>query len=84
MDVLKRRYGEMFVVPRRCLIWPSLVLFLLGGAICSFNPPTDDGQHILRERNTMNSQSEGRLKEGVNLRRDDASSKTETATFALG
>ncbi len=84
MDFPKRRLKELFAVPRRRLIWPSLVLFFVGSAICSFNPPADDGQQIIRRGNIMNSQSEGQTSERTDLRSGAASSETETATFALG
>ncbi|MFZ2446035.1 MAG: hypothetical protein WAW37_06740 [Syntrophobacteraceae bacterium] len=84
MAFLRRRVKESFVVPRRRLIWASLVLFFVGGAICSFNPPADDGQRMIRREHIMESQTEGKTSGRTDLKGGAASAGIETATFALG
>ena len=84
MDILRQRLEESTVVPPRGLIWTLLVLFLLGTAICSFNPPVQDGQDIVRKEYTMNAQTKSSGSERTGPWSDTAPLKTETATFALG
>lgn len=84
MDILRQRPEESTVVPPSGLIWPLLVLFLLGTAICSFNPPVQDGQDIVRKEYTMNAQTKSSASESTGPGSDTAPLKTETATFALG
>ncbi len=69
----------------RRLIWTALVLFSVGGAICSFNPPADNGRPPMKEEQAMNTQSE-EVRAGGEIGTGDgaAPSQIETATFALG
>ncbi len=78
-----QRFKGSSGAPAGRLTWLALVLFFVGGAICSFNPPADDGQHIKGEH-VMNTQSESRANEGTDLKGGGGQSEIETATFALG
>ncbi|MHC1726762.1 MAG: hypothetical protein AB9866_12260 [Syntrophobacteraceae bacterium] len=84
MAFLSEKVKESIAAPRSRFIWAALVLFFIGSAICSFNPPADDGQKLIRGEQTMNSQSGSQANERTDLKSGVASSGIETATFALG
>jgi peptidoglycan/LPS O-acetylase OafA/YrhL len=84
MDSLQRNWRKSFAARRNRLIWPALVLFLVGGAICSFNPSADVGQQSIRGEQNMKSQSAGQANQNTDLQGGAASPEAETATFALG
>lgn len=84
MDFPSRKSKESSDSRRSRLLWPALVFFFVGSAICSFNPPANNGQQVVEGEQAMNSRSEGHEKERTDLKGGLAPSQIETATFALG
>jgi hypothetical protein len=86
MTSMPKRLKELVSSSRARLIWLALAAFFLGSALCPFNPPAGGRPNSMKEREAMNSPSEGR----TNVENEHfnglaaASSEIETATFALG
>ena len=84
MALKSRKLRDSFAGPGCRLVWPALVLFFVGGAICSFNPPAIDGQQFIKGEQIVNDKSESQANEKTGVKSGGSSAEIETATFALG
>jgi hypothetical protein len=84
MTFASQKFKELFSAPRSKLIWSALILFFVGAAICSFNPPADSVRQTMKGVETMNSKPESQKAVNTGLKNNPTPSETETATFALG
>jgi len=86
MTSLPKRLTGLVIAPRARLIWLAVAAFFLGSAFCPFNPSAGDQPQTMKESEVMNSPLESKASEEM-LHFNGlapASSKMETATFALG
>ncbi len=86
MNSMQKRLIGFFKAPVSRLIWPALALFLLGNALCPFNPPSGDRAQVSQGRETMNTPVENQPQNDKTQFMGIASptSEFQTATFALG
>jgi hypothetical protein len=77
---------EFAFAPRSRIVWLARAGFLLGSALCPFNPPAEDGPQQTKQEEIMNSASEmpANMDNQHLARSPSATGEIETATFALG
>ncbi len=75
---------KFFLAPGSRRIWPVLILFFVGSAICAFNPPAGDRQQSVKEVQVMDNTYDQHLSETTDLKTGAMPAGFETATFALG
>jgi hypothetical protein len=84
MTFVSQKLKDSFAAPRGKLIWAALILFFVGAAICSFNPPSDSVRQIIQGEKTMNSIPENPTTGAADLDNNGPSPESMTATFAFG
>lgn len=84
MAFVSQNLKDSSAAPRGKLIWAALILFFVGAAICSFNPPSDSVRQIIQGEKTMNSIPENPKTGATDLKNGATSPESMTATFALG
>jgi len=84
MTYVSQKFKDSFAAPKGKLIWAALILFFVGAAICSFNPPSDGVPQIIQGEQTMNSILKNQTTGTVDLNNNGPSPESMTATFAFG
>ena len=84
---MQMKFTDLVFTPRSRVIWAALAAFLMGSALCPFNPPAGEEPNFIKQGETMNAPLEKSINNDTTapgLRAFSSRREIETATFALG